>query len=73
MATANRLSAEYVERVEHKAKLQALKRLERLRGLMTEGGRMAFEIPISPEIASQLAALSASAPEPAAPPIAGVV
>ena len=77
MATANRLSAEYVERVEHKAKLQALKRLERLRDLMTEGGRMFGEIPVTPEIAAQLAVMPPEpppAPIPAAmPPMTGQV
>jgi len=66
MSSSNRLSAEYVERVEHKAKLQALKRLERLRDMMLEGGRMAFEIKVTPEIVAQLAAVP---PEPPPAPI----
>ena len=76
MKTSNRLSAEYVERVEHQAKLQALKRLERLRDLVLEGGRMAFEVPVTPEIAAQLAALEATAPAPvptAVPPMTEVM
>ena len=77
METSNRLGAPYIERVEHASKLQALKRQEEMRGLVLEGGRMAFEIPVTPEIAAQLAAMP---PEPppaptgaAMPPMTGQV
>jgi len=77
MKTSNRLSAEYVELVEHEAKLQVLRRLERLRDLMLEGGRMFGEIPVTPEIAAQLAVMPPEpppAPIPAAmPPMTGQV
>jgi len=76
MESSNRLGAPYIERVEHESKLQALKRQEQIRGLVLEGGRMAFEIPVTPEIAAQLAALEATAPAPvpaAMPPQTGQV
>jgi len=68
--TSNRLSAEYWEAVEHEAKLQALTWLENLVKMLTEGGRMYGEIPISPEIASRLAAMP---PEPPPAPIPAAV
>jgi hypothetical protein len=77
MRTSNRLSAEYWEDVEKEAKLLVLTRLERIRDMVTEGGRMFGEIPITPEIAAQLAAMP---PEPppaptgaAMPPMTGQV
>jgi len=49
MKTSNRLSAEYLERVEHAAKLRFLKRVERWREMVTEGGRVYGQIKMPPE------------------------
>jgi len=66
MKTSNRLSADYWDRIEKQAKLRVLTRLERLRDMLTEGGRMYGEIKVTPELAAQLAAMP---PEPPAAPI----
>jgi hypothetical protein len=70
MKTSNRLSAEYWERVEHEAVLRYLKKVERTRDMLLEGGRMYGEIPVTPEIAAQLAAMP---PEPPPAPIGAVM
>ena len=64
MKTSNRLSREYWERVEHEAVLRYLKKVERTRDMLLEGGRMYGEIFVTPEMAAQLAALEAMTPAP---------